>query len=62
MLRIFLNYYSLLSEEDVCGSYSRLLLKYFLAEGVMCGHSLLLASASENPEDIVKVGGIGVCR
>ncbi|XP_064400311.1 elongator complex protein 4-like [Halichondria panicea] len=44
----------LLVEEDVCGSYSRLLLKYFLAEGVMCGHSLLLASASENPEDIVK--------
>lgn len=39
----------------MCGSYSRLLLKYFLAEGVMSGHSLLLASASENPEEVIKV-------
>ena len=37
------------------GSYSRLLLKYFLSEGIMCGHSVFLASASEQPADIVKV-------
>ena len=42
-------------EEDAFGQYSRLLLKYFLAEGVMCGHSLLLASASEEPPGILKV-------
>ncbi len=44
------------AEEDVHGSYSRLLLKYFLSEGVMCGHDLLLASASERPVDVLKVG------
>lgn len=42
-------------EEDTFGSYSRLLLKYFLSEGVMCGHSLFVASASERGEDILKV-------
>ena len=46
-------------EEDPFGSYSRLLLKYFLSEGVMCGHALLLASASERGEDIIKVIYIG---
>lgn len=44
----------LLVEEDIFGSYSRLLLKYFLSEGIMCGHSVFLASASEQPADIVK--------
>jgi hypothetical protein len=43
------------SEEDAFGQYSRLLLKYFLAEGVMCGHSLLLGSASEDFSVILKV-------
>ena len=42
-------------EEDCFGSYSRLLLKYFLAEGVMCGHSCFVASASERPTDILQV-------
>lgn len=44
----------LLIEEDCFGSYSRLLLKYFLAEGVMCGHSCFVASASERPTDILQ--------
>lgn len=43
------------AEEDRYGSYARLLLKYFLAEGVMCGHALFVASASEQGEDILKV-------
>jgi len=43
------------SEEDTFGSYSRLLLKYFLSEGIMCAHALFLASASERPEDTLKV-------
>lgn len=37
------------------GSYSRLLLKYFSAEAAMTGHSLLLASADQDPQQIVKV-------
>ncbi len=45
------------TEEDRYGSYSRLLMKYFLSEGVMCGHTLLLGSANENTEDILKVRG-----
>ncbi|XP_011412257.4 elongator complex protein 4 [Magallana gigas] len=43
-----------LIEEDVYGSYSRLLLKYFSAEAAMTGHSLLLASADQDPQLIVK--------
>ena len=44
------------AEEDTFGLYSRILLKYFLAEGVMCGHDIFVASAAEKPEHIVKVG------
>ena len=43
------------AEEDKYGSYSHLLLKYFLAEGVMCNHSLFLASADTSTEHILKV-------
>lgn len=43
------------TEEDVYGSYSRLLLKYFSAEAAMTGHSLLLASADQDPQQIIKV-------
>ncbi|XP_077674594.1 elongator complex protein 4 isoform X3 [Eretmochelys imbricata] len=41
-------------EEDKYGIYSNLLLKYFLAEGVVCGHNLFVASAKEDPADILK--------
>ncbi|KAL5516573.1 hypothetical protein EMCRGX_G001946 [Ephydatia muelleri] len=44
----------MLVEEDTFGQYSRMLLKYFLAEGVTCGHSLFVASASEEPSGILK--------
>jgi elongator complex protein 4 len=43
----------LLIEEDVFASYSRVLLKMFLAEGVMCGHAVYLASASEDPTELL---------
>merc|ERR1712227_569383 len=43
----------ILLEEDKYGSYSRLMLKYFCAESVMCGHKLLLASADENAKKIL---------
>ncbi|XP_039746261.1 elongator complex protein 4 [Pararge aegeria] len=43
-----------LVEEDVLGSYGRVLSKYFLAEGVVCKHDLYVISADESPEDIVK--------
>ena len=35
--------------------YSRLLLKYFIAEGVMCGHVLVLCSANEDPNNLIQV-------
>ncbi|XP_052008358.1 elongator complex protein 4 [Xyrauchen texanus] len=44
----------LLVEEDRYDSYSRMLLKYFLAEGVVCGHELFLASARHHPDDIMQ--------
>ncbi|XP_042615485.1 LOW QUALITY PROTEIN: elongator complex protein 4-like [Cyprinus carpio] len=44
----------LLVEEDRYDSYSRMLLKYFLAEGVVCGHELFLASARDLPDDIMQ--------
>lgn len=44
----------LLVEEDAYGLYSRLLFKYFQSEGVMCGHSLFLASASNPTQEIMK--------
>ncbi|XP_016393644.1 elongator complex protein 4-like [Sinocyclocheilus rhinocerous] len=44
----------LLVEEDRYDSYSRMLLKYFLAEGVVCGHELFLASARDHPDEIVQ--------
>ncbi|XP_049574388.1 elongator complex protein 4 [Syngnathus scovelli] len=42
----------LLIEEDRYDSYSRMILKYFLAEGVVCQHQLFLAAAQDHPNDI----------
>lgn len=44
----------LLVEEDRYDRYSRTLLKYFLAEGVVCGHELFLASARDHPDEIMQ--------
>ncbi|XP_075402061.1 elongator complex protein 4 isoform X2 [Tenrec ecaudatus] len=44
----------LLIEEDRYDIYSPLLFKYFLAEGIMSGHALLVASAKEDPADILQ--------
>nr|Q566Y1.2 RecName: Full=Elongator complex protein 4; Short=ELP4 [Danio rerio] len=44
----------LLVEEDRYDSYSRMLLKYFLAEGIVCGHELFLASARDHPDQIMQ--------
>ncbi|KAM8939994.1 elongator complex protein 4 isoform 2-T2 [Pelodytes ibericus] len=44
----------LLIEEDMYSTYSNLLLKYFLAEGVVNGHEVYVASASEDPTHILK--------
>jgi len=43
------------SEEDRYNSYSHMVLKYFMAEGVLCGHELFLASAQDQPDDILQV-------
>ncbi|NXG52938.1 ELP4 protein, partial [Psilopogon haemacephalus] len=42
------------TEEDKYNLYSNLLFKYFLAEGVVCGHDLFVASAKEHPDNILK--------
>ncbi|XP_063233195.1 elongator complex protein 4 [Bacillus rossius redtenbacheri] len=42
-----------LIEEDKYGHYARLLVKYFLAEGIVCGHSLLVASQDVSPQKLV---------
>lgn len=44
----------LLIEEDTYSTYSNLLLKYFLAEGVVSGHEVFTASAGDIPHEIFK--------
>ncbi|XP_048644499.1 elongator complex protein 4 [Marmota marmota marmota] len=44
----------LLIEEDKYDVYSSLLFKYFLAEGLINGHVLLVASAKEDPANILQ--------
>ncbi|XP_051885337.1 elongator complex protein 4 [Pristis pectinata] len=44
----------ILVEEDKYESYSQMLLKYFVAEGIVCGHSLFIASAKDHPEEILQ--------
>lgn len=43
------------SEEDRFDSYSRMILKYFLAEGVVCRHELFVAEAQDDPDEILQV-------
>lgn len=40
-------------EEDFHGAYSKVMLKYFLAEGIVSKHSTLIASQDVNPSNIV---------
>jgi len=42
-------------EEDLFGVYGKLLLKYWSAEGVVCGHEIFLSSADINPAAILQV-------
>ncbi|XP_019619564.1 PREDICTED: elongator complex protein 4-like [Branchiostoma belcheri] len=43
----------LLVEEDTFGNYARLLVKYFMAEGIMARHPLLLSSAELHPRQLL---------
>ncbi|GFO03063.1 elongator complex protein 4, partial [Plakobranchus ocellatus] len=43
-----------LLEEDVYGSYSRLILKYYLAEAVLTKQSIFLSSVDESTEKLMK--------
>ncbi|XP_052417667.1 elongator complex protein 4-like isoform X2 [Carassius gibelio] len=52
----------LLVEEDCFDSYSRMLLKYFLVEGVVCGHELFLASARDHPDEIMQTALVSSMR
>ncbi|KRT81227.1 hypothetical protein AMK59_5795 [Oryctes borbonicus] len=42
-----------LIEEDTYGTYARIVLKYFLAEGVVNEHAIFLASQEVDPKEIV---------
>lgn len=53
MLTILKKYWHV--EEDAYNSYANFLVKYFLAEGVMCGHALLVAGPSIHTAEILKV-------
>ncbi|XP_077316998.1 elongator complex protein 4 isoform X1 [Lithobates pipiens] len=44
----------LVIEEDAYSTYSNLLLKYFVAEGIVNGHEMFVASASEDPQMTLK--------
>uniref|UniRef100_A0A3P9K7F5 Elongator complex protein 4 n=2 Tax=Oryzias TaxID=8089 RepID=A0A3P9K7F5_ORYLA len=44
----------LLIEEDRYDSFSRMIFKYFLAEGVVCRHELFVAAAQDDPDDILQ--------
>ncbi|XP_063800522.1 elongator complex protein 4 isoform X2 [Pseudophryne corroboree] len=44
----------LLIEEDAYSTYSNVLLRNFLAEGVVSGHEVFVASAGEDPHTILK--------
>ncbi|XP_015522053.1 elongator complex protein 4 isoform X1 [Neodiprion lecontei] len=43
----------ILIEEDTYGSYGRIILKYFMAEGVVSSHQLLVASQDLKPTQLV---------
>ncbi|XP_049767588.1 elongator complex protein 4 [Schistocerca cancellata] len=43
----------MLVEEDKYGTFSKFIMKYFLAEGVVCGHSVIAASQDVDPEAVV---------
>lgn len=47
-------------EEDRYDSYSRMILKYFLAEGVVCRHELFVSAVQESPDDILQVWACGL--
>jgi len=47
--------YVAFTEEDVHNSYGKLILKYFVAEGVVNKHAIFLASAECKPETVLQV-------
>lgn len=50
---------SLLIREDTFTGYSRLLLSYYVAQGIVAGHAIAFATAEEEPEGFVR-GLMGV--
>jgi PAXNEB protein len=49
-------------EEDLHGGYSKMLLKYWLAEGVVSGHEIFVASADVDPSEILTVSYFECCN
>jgi elongator complex protein 4 len=44
----------MLIEEDYAGSYAKLLMKYFLAEGVYSNHSACFSTLTQSPQSIIQ--------
>lgn len=55
LISVFFFSFFFFLEEDRYDSYSRMILKYFLAEGVVCRHELFLSAVQESPDDILQV-------
>jgi len=47
------NIHPFFPEEDKYGTYAKLLIKYFLAEGIVAGHSLIVASQDYDCKTLV---------
>ena len=60
MIIIFLIVF--ITEEDEHAIFSRLFIKYFLAEGVVCSHGLYVASLDDDPSKIVSKVIINICH
>lgn len=50
----FLCFSGVIAEEDVHGCYSKVMEKYFIAEGVVSKHSVIVGSQDIDPHLIVK--------
>lgn len=50
---LYFNKTNLFTEEDIYNEYANIVLKYFLAEGAVCGHALFFGSLESNSDSFV---------
>ena len=51
----------IVSEEDAGGKYAEVMMKYFLAEGVVSDHALSVVSANHDPQQLLRVSVLFAC-